>query len=290
MAKTRGGFVKGVETGGIQEQVVADLPALNEKSTTATTTPQDKKEEEALRAQATERAALSYLEQKRGGNNKASVRDCCDAAAAETGYPRPAETSVRRMLPRFMTDEEKSEKKRQDEQIERRAAATKAAALLYRQTNGDGDGDVVMSVPQCCALAQEQHGIRPAETSVRRVLARMYEDEGIEPKKKKAKPTPKIAKPRARSVQNQILQNQSPQISAQHDLQILQAYQPNQPTILPASVDAPQDSDYLLPPAHQPSQQMFSPVADEAIPPAQDVPDPPDMPPLPEPEVDVVAV
>jgi len=190
-----------------------------------------------------------------------------------------------------MTDAEKDEKKRQDEQVERRAAATKAAALLYRQTNGDGDGDVVMSVPQCCATAQEQHGIRPAETSVRRVLARMYEDEGIEPKKKKAKPTPKIAKPRARIVPS--VQNQNPQISAQHDLQILQAYQPNhpnQPTILPASEAAPQDSDYLLPSARQPIQLMCYPVADEAIPPAQDVPDPPDMPPLPEPEVDVVAV
>lgn len=280
--------------------VFSFCPLLFPAATPAPPTGQlDKKGEEARRAAATERAALAYLQQKRGGNEKASVKDCCDAAAAETGYPRPAETSVRRLLPKLMTDEEKSEKKRHDEKVELRAAATRAAATLYRQANGDGDGEVVMSVTRCCNTAEERHGIRPAETSVRRVLARMYEEEGIEPKKKKVRPTPK---PKAAD----------PQVTAQHDLEILRAYQPNQQALSaaedyvqenahlqlqpnqqlvhPVAGDYPQDATHLQPSDHQ---QMDLSAAAGALLQVQDASVPPNMPPLPppdDPDVDVVAI
>lgn len=285
---------------GSAAQAVLAPPQAPSQTTIAAAGPSadDRKEEEARRATATERAALSYLRQKRGGNTKASVKDCCDAAAAETGYPRPAETSVRRLLPRFMTDGEKAEKRRQDEKNELRAVATRAAATLYRQMNGDGDGDVVMSVTRCCASAGEQHGIRPAETSVRRVLARMYEEEGIEPKKKKAKPNPKSALAQCPSVPDQ-----NPQLSAQHDLEVLQAYQPDQHMVLPGDYpqgyippqsvhEQNQEVDLFNQPLDPADQSMVLATAAEPI--LRD-PVPPDMPPMSPPEdleadVDVIAI
>lgn len=152
-----------------------------------------KKEAEAKRAEATDRAARKYLSLKRAGNADASVKDCCDLAARETGYPRPAETSVRRLLPKLMTPEEKEEKKRLGAKADRRAAATRRAAEIYRETNGDDQGDgneaVVMSVTRACDTVEPEYGVRPAETSVRRLLGRMYEEEGIRPRKK-TKPSP----------------------------------------------------------------------------------------------------
>lgn len=149
--------------------------------------PTEKKEYEAKRASATERAANLYLSQRRSGNAKASVKECCDIAASETGFPRPAETSVRRLLPKLMTDAEKEEKRAANAKADRRADATKAAADMYRKENGDGPGgEVTVSVTRCCDLVEPQFGIRPAETTVRRMLRTMYEKEGIEPRKRKA--------------------------------------------------------------------------------------------------------
>ena len=46
-----------------------------------------------------------------------------------------------------------------------------------------------MSVTRCCEAALEECGVRPAETSVRRLLGRMYKEEGLAPKKRKARPS-----------------------------------------------------------------------------------------------------
>ena len=126
---------------------------------------QDKKEAEERRAAATQRAALLYLAERRRGNDKASVRDVCDlvacefppspwprhglaqipdsrcefssassrlAAAAggdgEPPAPRPAETSVRRLLPLYMTAAEKEQKQAAELHCDRRAQATMLAA------------------------------------------------------------------------------------------------------------------------------------------------------------------
>lgn len=49
--------------------------------------------------------------------------------------------------------------------------------------------EVVLSVTRCCEAALEECGVRPAETSVRRLLGRMYKEEGLAPKKRKARPS-----------------------------------------------------------------------------------------------------
>lgn len=151
-----------------------------------------KKELESLRAEATRRAAEIYLERKRSGS-EIGVTQCCDLSASETGLPRPAESSVRRLLPKLMTPDEKREKERKDVGKDRRAAATKRAAEIYREKNGNvPDGqDVKVSVPACCQMVAEEFGVRPAESSLRRMLARMYEEDGVRPPKlKKARPSP----------------------------------------------------------------------------------------------------
>jgi len=149
-----------------------------------------KKEAEAKRAEATERAAKIFLALKRGGDDTTSVTACCDKAAQETGFPRPAESSVRRVVSRLMTKEEKQEKANKDAKSDKRALATRRAADIYRQNN-DHTGDVVISVTKCCERAEAELGIRPAESSVRRVLTRLYKDAGMEqPKPKRLKSSP----------------------------------------------------------------------------------------------------
>ncbi|KAL7553433.1 hypothetical protein ACHAWF_016720 [Thalassiosira exigua] len=134
------------------------------------------------RRKATVRAAHIYLEHKRAGKDIGIARSCDLAASASF---RPAPTSVRRLLPELMTPDEIRAKEKVEVGMDKRAAATRLAAQIYFERNGDfpDEGGVVVSLASCCRLAEEELGVRPAESSVRRWVRKACEEDGIEPKK-----------------------------------------------------------------------------------------------------------
>lgn len=207
---------------------------------------------DAKRAEATERAAQMYLASRRAGNDDVGLPQCCDAAAAETGYPRPAESSVRRTINRLMTDDEREAKRQEDARADRRAEATRRAAEIYREANGNhvtGDGiEAVLSVTKCCEMVTAEYGVRPAESSMRRVLTRMYEEEGIEVPKSGARPKKKARteKPKATS--------RAPKAKA------AQASPPDDGmTTGVTAVAAPAPADYYHPPAPVAAMATYAP-------------------------------
>lgn len=206
---------------------------------------------DAKRAEATERAAQMYLASRRAGNDDVGLPQCCDAAAAETGYPRPAESSVRRTINRLMTDDEREAKRQEDARADRRAEATRRAAEIYREANGNhvtGDGiEAVLSVTKCCEMVTAEYGVRPAESSMRRVLTRMYEEEGIEVPKSGARPKKKARteKPKATS--------RAPKAKA------AQASPPDDGMTTGVAAAAPAPADYYHPPAPVAAMATYAP-------------------------------